>query len=434
MLSNILLFLYRDTTRFLAACVRLCLGLNAAVQWKPQFDRIKQRGITRYQNKVLWFHAASVGELEAFLPVIERLENTSDFYFIITVFSKSAFQHLMNLRKLSAESRVIYKGFSPWEGQWAEALREFRPKIFFTTKYEAWPDLWASLSKLQIPLWVLGAKSRKSLKIAKWVLIFLRVRLPRFVFLVFKPSAAAGLKKLFPLSEIIECDEPRWQRVIQRRKQASSKAENLQQQVAEWPKPWTVVGSVWPEDLMELRRRTELYPEIFVGTWFLFPHKLDVLSLKKIDIEARELGMGCLNFSNDLQAGRSIAYTEGLPRILLIPLHGVLAEFYQYADYAWVGGGYGVGVHSTIEPAIYGPPIACGPNRTELFDEIKDLEDAEQLTVLRDETAWQNWATKYRDKDHSEISRKKRSLEKRWTDRFEAAADRIAVQIMERIV
>jgi len=72
-----------------------------------------------------------------------------------------------------------------------------------------------------------------------------------------------------------------------------------------------------------------------------------------------------------------------LPRCILVDEMGFLSELYSAADWAYVGGGFGKGIHNTIEPAIYGIPIFCGPAKNHRFPEIEYLRELGQLVVLK---------------------------------------------------
>ena len=114
----------------------------------------------------IWCHAASVGELEALWPIICKISERGH-ELIVTIFSESAKKSLFQLKDqlLKTNVQLIFSGYAPWEGQWSEAFQRLRPSLFLTTKYEAWPDLWFSLIENDIPLAMISAKNRKSLRI-----------------------------------------------------------------------------------------------------------------------------------------------------------------------------------------------------------------------------------------------------------------------------
>jgi 3-deoxy-D-manno-octulosonic-acid transferase len=172
-------------------------------------DQIFKKRIPEKKKTRIWFHAASVGELEMLMPVIEAWTGES----VITIFSESAERNLELLRGIPS---VVFAGFSPWEGKWNEALGMADPDLFVSARYEAWPDLWYSLGELGIPLAVVGAQSRTSLKVAKTVVEAFRGLLPKLFFLSIDESDIPKLKQDFPTSNVRAAGDPRWERVIQR--------------------------------------------------------------------------------------------------------------------------------------------------------------------------------------------------------------------------
>ena len=125
------------------------------------------------------------------------------------------------------------------------------------------------------------------------------------------------------------------------------------------------MGSAWMEDLRALvpaMKKGE-------GTLWVVPHSLKSENLKTMQ-----------------------AYlTEHLPgRFVLIKEMGILLELYSIADRVWVGGGFGAGIHSTMEPAIYSIPIGCGSKRAHEFYETHELQRSGWLTISTAEQA-QDW-------------------------------------------
>ena len=292
---------------------------------------------------------------------------------------------LESLKKALSEMSVsvLYAGYSPWEGEWARALHQLNPTLFITAKYEAWPDLWVSLREKSIPLAIVSVHSRKSLKIARFFCEIFSGGLPRLLLFPCLESEVAGLRQLFPQAEIDVTGEPRWDRVYYRAQIGNPRAQELIRVFQKAKRPWGVVGSAWGADLNFL---TPIFGRLS-GTLWVVPHRVDPESIQKIEEFLTKLG---------IKVAKTSAFPGGSLGIdldcVLVDEMGFLSELYSVADWAYVGGGFGVGIHSTIEPAIHGIPIGVGPNGTHKFSEVTELTATGQLTVLRTEVELRKWS------------------------------------------
>ncbi|MGK5088690.1 glycosyltransferase N-terminal domain-containing protein [Bdellovibrionota bacterium FG-2] len=347
------------------------------------------------EHSHVWFHAASVGELESLWTVIDAwIEKGGRAS--ISIFSKSAEKSLMKLKEdLGVRAAQIgYLGYSPWEGRWGEFLTRIKPDVFVTAKYEAWPELWLSLAEQKIPLVVVGAKKRCSYIIAQKMCSLLGGQTPHTQFLSVSAPDAEELRVSFPETagaRIRVVGEPRWDRVAKRlEKNAAKVLQNSQawkvaKRFEHLPKPWGVLGSAWLEDL-------HLWKVCFKevrGTLWIVPHSIDQSYLFQIEKFMGEQGFEISRTSVESKRG-------GGRTCVLVDQMGFLAEFYSFADWAYVGGGFGKGVHSTIEPALQAIPIAVGPARIESFSEIFQLKDLGILSVVRNSAEILEWVKNLR--------------------------------------
>ena len=331
----------------------------------------------------IWFHAASVGELESLWTVILAWASRHEEV-IVTVLSESASDHLRRMREALAVTRckACFVGYAPWEGEWLEALRKLKPSLFVTAKYEAWPDLWMSLAETRVPLVVVGAKWRRSLDVAKRACRWMNSGLPSLSFLTVMDAEQEDLKKEFPDATIIATGEPRWDRVQERVQRGSPEARSLIERMEAAPRPWGILGSIWESDLSVWQESISKMP----GTLWLVPHQVDPIHLSKVENWLSGQGIRYLKSSSLARFERTSAR-----QCILVDEMGFLSELYAVADWAYVGGGFGAGVHSTIEPAIHGIPIACGTKSAWKFAEIDQLSSAGQLTLVpekRDLVLW----------------------------------------------
>lgn len=328
----------------------------------------------------IWFHGASVGELESLWALVERFAENENIEVILTVFSESAFDHVQKCMKRLRLGQVTYAGYSPFEGHWSEGIALLQPDLFVTAKYEAWPDLWYSLAAAGIRLCIVGAKARSSLLLAKRILRLTRSTLPALTLVSFHQNNEARLKRHFETSEILHFSDPRWDRVRARSKLGHPRVSEIEVELSALPKPWLIAGSAWESDWITWRGKFEA--ERFEGTLFVVPHKVDAGSVKAQEILLRDLGWTPIR-STDRTGIRPAGKIA-----VIVDEMGFLAELYRVADLAYVGGGFGSSVHSTIEPAVHGVPIFAGPEGAEKFDEIEVLRELGQLTLLQANEDW----------------------------------------------
>jgi 3-deoxy-D-manno-octulosonic-acid transferase len=339
-----------------------------------------------------WFHAASAGELESLWTVILKASGIFDEV-LITGFSESVGERLNKLNAALAQSGkpARWVGYSPCEGEWHEALSAVKPALFVTAKYEAWPELWLSLAEQGIPLAIVGAQSRTSLKVAKLACRAFGGRLPSLYLLTSRQEDGTPLEQLFPDARIRPTGDPRWDRVQSRLKAGSARARELVGLFQKWPKPWGVLGQVWEEDLkawsQELVRLREKG-----GTLWVVPHRVDAPHVATLQEMLSEAGLSVLRTSK-LAGPELIARQENC--VIMGDELGFLSELYSAVDWAYIGGGFTAGVHSTIEPAIHGIPLACGPKNAENFPEIAELRQTGQLRIVsgaKDIREWHAYA------------------------------------------
>jgi 3-deoxy-D-manno-octulosonic-acid transferase len=168
--------------------------------------------------------------------------------------------------------------------------------------------------------------------------------------------------------------------VAARARQGSPRARELIAAFGAKRKPWGVLAQVWPEDMElwrgHLRRRE--------GTLWVVPHRVDEEHVQEIEAYLIEAGMRPVRTSNAMPAGDD-------RDCVLVDEVGVLLELYSAVEWAYVGGGFGISMHSTIEPALYGIPVSCGPNGERKFPEIAELTATGQLTIVRDSEELDRW-------------------------------------------
>lgn len=307
----------------------------------------------------VWFHAASLGELEMLMPLIEDFESAGTG-FCVSCFSISGSQGLEKLK-----GRARFSGLSPRDSEWEQAFQRYGTRELVVSKYDLWPGALIAARKLGVRVVVINAEERPSLK---WISrIFAPAALPELVFYCNRPGSGEVLRTWFPGAEVEHGSDPRYERVARRiSRPPGDRVIFWRDRIAALPQPIGVVGSAWSADLQELLAHADLLP----GSLVVVPHDLSPTHLERIRYDLEQSIPG---------------------RYLLVDEMGILVELYPVADWAFVGGGFHQGIHSTIEPAVAGLQVMCGPTNAHRFPEIPELVEAGILTVCRDSKEISDW-------------------------------------------
>ncbi len=307
----------------------------------------------------IWFHAASLGELEMLMPLIEDFESGKTG-FCVSCFSESGVQGLEKLR-----GRALFADLSPRDSEWESAFQRFGTRVLVVSKYDLWPGALIAAKKLGIRVVVVNAQARSSFQ---WISrLFVPEALPDLVFFSNLPSSLVLLKSWFPSARVESGSDPRYERVARRISlQPGDRVIAWRERIVALPRPIGIVGSAWSADLNELLESAESWK----GSLVVVPHDLSSPHLDRL--------------RKDLE--------KALPgRYLLVNEMGILVELYPLADWAFVGGGFHQGIHSTIEPAVAGLQVMCGPKNADQFPEVAELVGAGILTVCPDSKSISDW-------------------------------------------
>ena len=333
---------------------------------KATLDRLKKGS---FADSYIWFHAASVGEFEQARPIIERLKLLHpEKKVLLTFFSCSGYE----MRKDYPQADlVLYLPFATRRNA-KRFLDALHIEMAVFVKYEFWPAYLKGLKKREIPTYVIAAIFRKNQAFFRWYGAAYRKLLKLFSLLFVQDEDSRLLLEKYGITNVIVAGDTRFDRVSA---VCSDKREIIQlmrfieQEITpltdfsamEQPQKVIVAGSTWPADEALLARYVEEHPEVKL---VLVPHELTEAHLHDI--------------FNRFQ-GRFVRFTEAnmqnltTSSMLLVDKMGLLSHLYRYGQVAYVGGGFGEGIHNTIEPAVYGMPVLFGP-RYKNFREAVNLE------------------------------------------------------------
>ena len=298
-------------------------------------------------DKSIWFHAASLGEYEQGLPVIEKIkEKYPSHKIIVTFFSPSGYEVRKN--NTVADCTV----YLPLDTQ--KNAKQFieltNPELVFFIKYEYWPNYLNELKKRNIKTYLISGILRENQAFFKWYGGFYRKSLDAFDFFFVQNESSKQLLQSLGHQNVLVSGDTRFDRVS-----TILEKNNTLNFIAEFKdnKITVVVGSSWPKDEEIIAQYINQYSNENVK-FIIAPHNIkaeQIANLKTLITKPTVL------FSE--KENQSLSDQQ----VFIIDTIGILTKIYSYADIAYVGGGFGnPGIHNILEPATFGIPIVIGPN------------------------------------------------------------------------
>ncbi len=354
------------------AGIRLvALGNDKAKLWirgrKEIFNRLQETVSQVNGEKIIWMHAASLGEFEQGRPVLQKLKDANpDIKIFVTFFSPSGFEIVKNNKEfpnvfyLPMDSKTHAK-------RWMNILK---PDLVLWVKYEYWHYYLKEIYKRNIPLLMVSGIYRQGQTFFKWYGGFYQKMLIPFThFFVQNESSKEWLQKLVAVEKITVSGDTRCDRVINIAKNFTDVAG-----IADFcgDKKVIVAGSTWEEDEAEWIHYVRSHPEI---KFIIAPHEIDKENLTEVQ----------------KQFSRSVLYSDWLDdfssekketNCLIIDNIGMLSRLYYYATITYVGGGFGDdGLHNILEAAVYGKPVIFGPQYYKNFEAEEMLASSGAITI-----------------------------------------------------
>ncbi len=355
------------------------------------------------------FHAASVGELEKLIPIMDQIcEQAKELHFGITLFSPSLMSvYQKGNRPFGAQ--CLWVVFSPPENRWLEFFQRHQVKKIVIAQYEAWPGLWLAAQKLGIEVLVVDARPRKSLRLIKRWFMWNRFQLPRLHFFG-QDSFKEYFLQFFPGSKFSPLIDPRWIRV-QNRIQNSQRGEKRPRLIEVLRDYFSIdvpntllIASAYVEDLRFLSPVLGSFDRIVI-----VPHEITPAYLKAFSETLTQF------FGKNWTSTLDPRGASSSCRVVFVPEKGFLVELFSIARIVWVGGGFNKGVHSVIEPALFPVFIGAGPKNSNL-PEVSLLSDMGRLKICHRQVDLEAWIKDLRlkeDRSH-ELKNSQIELEKRF--------------------
>lgn len=345
-----------------------------AKQWSlgqaEVWNEINEQANKLQGQSIIWIHAASYGEFEQGLPIIEAIRNQFPKYKIwLTFFSPSGYIHRKND---PAVDIVTYLPLDNSENAIA-FLEKINPKLIVFIKYEFWYYYLAVAKSKNIPTILASAIFRPNQIFFKWYGGFYRNMLGLFTRVLVQSKDDYNLiAPIITNKKIFITGDTRFDRVFQ----TAQNETNIEwMQLLSGDKK-IIAGSTWKEDDLLLTKTTAHFTQL---NWIIVPHHVD-----EKNIEAcKNIFPTSITLSQLLASGTQ----QTKPIILIIDRIGLLRMLYKYAFVSYVGGGFSNdGVHNVLEPAAFGAPVIWGPNDVK-FKEAIGLRNALGGYLVKNEAA-----------------------------------------------
>lgn len=302
--------------------------------------------IIKHNRPIAWVHCASLGEFEQGRPLIEAIKKQHPEYRIfLTFFSPSGYE----IRKNYELADYIYYLPADTKKNAQKLIELVKPEIAFFVKYEFWFHYITELKNKNIPLYLISSIFRENQQFfkntpwGKWY----RNLLFGFRHFFVQDEQSVKLLGNIGLTNVTQAGDTRFDRVAEIAR--NGKDIPLVEQF-KGNSQLVVAGSTWKPDEEILIEYIHSHPEI---KFVIAPHETKRGNIDRLISQLKT---------------PVICYTEATgeavmnKQVMIIDTIGLLSSVYKYADLAYIGGGFGVGIHNTLEAAIFGMPIIFGPN------------------------------------------------------------------------
>jgi 3-deoxy-D-manno-octulosonic-acid transferase len=346
----------------------LLIHLFYAILWPVSFFRPKIRmwmkGRRDWQAKlkqwhpgddpVFWVHAASLGEFEQGIPVIEAIKNEiPQSRILLSFFSPSGYEIRKNYPKADM---VCYMPLDTAYNA-REFIRIVKPQAVFFIKYEFWYFHLRELYRTGIPVYLVSAKFRKNQVFFRKFAVWFRKELGFFNHFFVQDTSSEKLLRRIGFQNVTITGDTRFDRVISN---AAKTIDIEKARLFSKGSMCVVAGSTWPPDEALLATYINEAPP---GMKFIIaPHEIDASHINRL---AKLFPVEPVLFS---QAGEARLSDS---RVLIIDNIGMLSSLYRYGQIAYIGGGFGKGIHNILEAAVFGLPVLFGPNFNKFREAIE---------------------------------------------------------------
>lgn len=358
MIYNLFIYLY-----LLGVAVYSLFNEKVRKMWRGERDAFRiLREKVDPSAQYVWFHAASLGEFEQGRPLMEQLRRDHPEYkILLTFFSPSGYE----VRKDYQGADIIC--YLPLDTitNARRFLRTIRPVMAFFIKYEFWYNYLYILKHRGVPTYSVSSIFRPDQVFFKWYGRQYGRVLKCFTHFFVQNEVSRQLLATIGIREVTIVGDTRFDRVLQIKEQAKE-LPMVEAFVQDAPRVF-VAGSSWPPDEDIFIRYFKEHPG-----WKLIiaPHVIAEDHLQQIIGKLDDNAV--VRYTDIANNQQPIANCRDA-RVLIVDCFGLLSSIYRYATVCYVGGGFGVSIHNTVEAAVWGKPVIFGPENQK-FQEAQELK------------------------------------------------------------
>jgi len=330
------------------------LWINGRKNW-----RCGLKSLVAHNEKIIWFHCASLGEFEQGRPLIEYFKtNYPDFKILLSFFSPSGYEIRKNYENADF---IIYLPLDT-PGNAKFFLDNMKPQMIFFIKYEFWYFFIREIGKRKIPLYLVSGIFREKQRFFKKYGKKSRKMLRFFTHFFVQNQVSKNLLNQIGLNNVTITGDTRFDRVYS----IATNSKDLPLIVKFRNNNLVLVaGSTWPPDedlLIQYMNKNKGRLKLIIAPHEIHTQHVESIE-RKINPDIKTLRYSEANESN-------VEATD----ILIIDAIGFLSSIYKYGHMAYIGGGFGKGIHNTLEAATFGLPVLFGPNYHKFQEAISLVE------------------------------------------------------------
>jgi len=339
---------------------------------KGIIDKLNRKRINLNPYSVtILFHCSSMGEYKQIVPIAEKLaaDHKEDYNLVLSLFSPSAYE---NIDREKGCFRIIT--YTPFDFYFEtkKFVNTINPDIVLISKHDIWPNFIWELKKREVPVFLINGLFADDTKMDRWF----AKKFYRSVFSGVTGIFAVNEKhrqrflKIFPYPDKIDASgDTRYDSALTEsdNKDILHPFDQLENRIRVF-----IAGSSWPTGEKFIITAWNNIRNNFSDAFLVIvPHEIGVDHIYKIESQCQELKLRTLVLT-EMHGEEKLDQYD----VLIVDKIGILAKIYRFGSIAYVGGGFSKnGLHSVIEPAVYGLPVVFGPN-------LEKSPEAQEMNLL----------------------------------------------------